>query len=256
MHGSAGIAGRIDRSSPEPYYMQLSRLVEAQIEAGAFTVGDRLPSETDLCRSFDLARSTVRETLRSLQDRGIIKMVPRRGAFVAGPKPSGWLLQVAEGFFEGKVDHEHGQVETRVLSARLRRVPAAVRKALDLTAGATVYELQRVRSLDGKTAMFSINYMLPEVRPTIEATEVVKGKGSLNKALRDAGFMLHGARRTVEAVAADDDLAAKLGVAVGAPLLLVTSQTWGADNRIFDHYTSWLRSDVVKVSVVVRSAES
>lgn len=255
MHGSNGIAGRIDRSSPEPYYMQLSRLVEAQIEAGTFAAGDRLPSETDLCRSFDLARSTVRETLRSLQDRGIIRMVPRRGAFVATPKPSGWLLQVAEGFFEGKVDQEHGSVETRVLSARLTTAPSHVREALDLPPGAKVYELQRVRSLDGKTAMFSINYLLPEVQPAIEATGVVHGKGSLNRVLREAGYRLAGARRTVEAVAADAEVAGRLGVAPGAPLLLVTSQTWGTDNRVFDHYTSWLRSDVVKVSVVARAAE-
>ncbi|MBL8580834.1 MAG: GntR family transcriptional regulator [Rhizobiaceae bacterium] len=255
MHGSLGITGRIDRSSPEPYYMQLSRLVEAQIEAGDFAAGDRLPSETELCRSFDLARSTVRETLRSLQDRGIIKMVPRRGAFVAGPKPAGWLLQVAEGFFEGKVDHENESVETRVLSAGLKAAPPDVREALGLPEGAQVYVLRRLRSLDGKTAMYSINYLLPELQPIIEESAVIRGRGSLNRLLREAGYQLAGARRSVEAVSADDDLAKKLGVAEGDPLLLVTSQSWGPDNRVFDHYTSWLRSDVVKVTVVAKAAE-
>ncbi len=255
MHESVGIAGRIDRSSPEPYYLQLSRLVETQIDSGQFGPGDRLPSETELCRSFDLARSTVRETLRSLQDRGIVRMVPRRGAFVASPKSSGWLLQVAEGFFEGKVDHEHESVETRVLFSDLRPAPREVGQSLGLAAGEKVYELRRERRLDGKMAMYSINYLLPDLKPIVEASEVMQNRGSLNKVLREAGYRVYGARRNVEAVAASEEQAERLGVKRGAPLLLVTSESWGPDERVFDYYTSWLRSDVVKVSVVAKAAD-
>ena len=43
----------------------------------------RLPPESDLCRSFSLARSTVRESLRLLERRGRIKLVPRRGAYAS-----------------------------------------------------------------------------------------------------------------------------------------------------------------------------
>lgn len=256
MRGSATIAGQIDRSSPEPYYLQLSKLVEAQIESGKFLAGDRLPSETDFCRNFDLARSTVRETLRSLQDKGVIKMVPRRGAFVSEKRSSGWLLQVAEGFFEGKVDHEHESVETKVVYSGMRPAPRAVRETLDLNPGDQVYVLRRVRQLGGKIAMYSMNFLLPELRAVVEGSEVMQNRGSLNKVLRDAGYRIHGASRTVEAVAATEDLAETLGVAVGTPLLLVTSHSWGADGRVFDHYTSWLRSDVVKVSVEARAADA
>lgn len=256
MRGEIEISGQIDRSSPEPYYMQLSRLVEAQIEAGRFGAGDRLPSETDLCRNFDLARSTVRETLRSLQDRGIIKMVPRRGAFVAQPKAAGWLLQVAEGFFEGKVDHGGEHVETKVVFAGLQPASRSVAEALGVPAGSEVYELRRIRRLDRKTAMYSINYLLPALRPVIEGSEVIRNRGSLNKTLREAGYRVFGASRSIEAVVADEDLSTKLDVDIGAPLLLVTSRSWGSDERVFDHYTSWLRSDVVKVSVVAKAADA
>ena len=94
----------IDRSSPQPFYLQLSDAIEAAIDSGLFTPGERLPSESELCRKFDLARSTVRETLRTLEDRRRIRVVPRRGAFVIDPWQAGWGLQVATGFFEGEVD--------------------------------------------------------------------------------------------------------------------------------------------------------
>ena len=256
MRGPDEIVGRIDRSSPEPYYMQLSKLVENQIEAGKFAPGERLPSETELCRSFELARSTVRETLRSLQDRGVIRMVPRRGAFVTGPKSSGWLLQVAEGFFEGNVDHGHKSVETQVLFSDLCTATREVSDALGLNPGEKVYVLRRERRLAGKMAMYSINYLLPELQAVVEASEVMQNRGSLNKVLRDAGYRVYGARRQVEAVASSDEQALRLGVPTGSPLLLVTSASWGTDERVFDYYTSWLRSDVVKVSVVAKAADT
>jgi len=247
------ISGMIDRASPEPYYMQLLRLIEAEIGAGRYRVGERLPGETDLCRHFDLARSTVRETLRSLQDRGLIKIVPRRGAYVAKAPTSGWLLQVSEGFFEEKVYHEHGTVETRVLRSEMQHASRELQAILELPANKSVYVLERVRLLEGEVAMYSINYLLPDLKRRIEATDVVRGNGSLNEVLRREGYKIYGAHREVEAVSADEALAEKLNVAVGSPLLLVTSKSWNENNQPFDYYRSWLRSDVVKVSVIARA---
>ncbi|MBK3744707.1 GntR family transcriptional regulator [Paraburkholderia aspalathi] len=246
----------IDRSSPVPYYMQLSQLMEEAMDRGDYSPGDRLPTESDLCRDYDLARSTVRETLRYLQDQGRIKVVPRRGAFVAEQTGTGWLLQVAEGFFEAEVDHHHRAVDTRVIKAGRCELPDAASAALGLDAGASGFMLARVRRLDGNLALYSINYMLPEIENAVRSSEVMNGGGSLNRTLQSAGFAVFRARRSVAAVAATEELAQLLDVPIGAPLLLVTSVSWGRDDKPFDFYTSWLRSDVVKVTVEAQAAVS
>lgn len=245
----------IDRSSPEPYYLQLSRLMEAQIDAGRYAIGDRLPGETELCRAYDLARSTVRETLRSLQERGRIRVVPHRGAFVVDPQPTGWLLQIAEGFFEAEVDHNNRSVETEVLSAGAAPLPRAAATALSLPEKTPGYSLKRLRRLDGRTALYSVNYLLPELEPVVAASEIMQGRGSLNRVLRAAGYGIAGARRSVEAVAAPADVASLLGIQAGLPLLLVTSVSWTREHRAFDYYTSFVRSDVVPLTVEARANE-
>ena len=236
--------------------MQLSQLMEEAMDRGDYSPGDRLPTESDLCRDYDLARSTVRETLRYLQDQGRIKVVPRRGAFVAEQTGTGWLLQVAEGFFEAEVDHHHRAVDTRVIKAGLCELPDAAAAALRLNAGASGFMLARVRRLDGNLALYSINYMLPEIENAVRSSEVMNGGGSLNRTLQSAGFAVIRARRSVAAVAATEELAQLLDVPIGAPLLLVTSVSWGRDDKPVDFYTSWLRSDVVKVTVEAQAAVS
>lgn len=243
----------IDRSSEVPYYLQLARLMEHAIDAGTFEPGSRLPSESELCSDYGLARSTVREMLRHLADQGRIKLVPRRGAFVAEQAAPGWRLQVTQGFFEVEV-HQHHDVETRVLEATRCVLPEAAAAALEVKAGSAGFKLARVRRLDGKLALYSVNFLLAEIEAVVRSTDVVRGGSSLNKTLQAAGYETYRARRSVEALPADEKVAGLLGVPVEHPLLLVTSVSWDKSNRPFDYYTSWLRSDVVRVTVEAQAA--
>ena len=43
------------------------------LHRGTYTCGDSLPAETELCRRFDVSRSTVRSALSRLQDLGLIE---------------------------------------------------------------------------------------------------------------------------------------------------------------------------------------
>jgi GntR family transcriptional regulator len=52
------------------------------IQAGSFQPGDRLPGEIDLCRRFNVSRSTIRQALASLQHAGLIETWSGAGSFV------------------------------------------------------------------------------------------------------------------------------------------------------------------------------
>tara|TARA_R110002167_G_scaffold95240_1_gene253763 strand:- start:897 stop:1616 length:720 start_codon:yes stop_codon:yes gene_type:complete len=62
----------------QPRYRALAESLRADIAAGRYPVGSRLPSEEQLCESFSVSRHTVREALRSLSGEGIIER--RQGA--------------------------------------------------------------------------------------------------------------------------------------------------------------------------------
>ncbi|MFI6901660.1 FadR/GntR family transcriptional regulator [Nonomuraea sp. NPDC050394] len=57
-------------------YERIVEQIEEAVETGTLTPGHRLPSERDLMAQFSVSRSTVREALRVLQARGLVRSRP------------------------------------------------------------------------------------------------------------------------------------------------------------------------------------
>lgn len=52
------------------------------IAEGGLTVGDRLPTERELCERFSASRNTVREAMRMLKAFGVVEVRPKVGATI------------------------------------------------------------------------------------------------------------------------------------------------------------------------------
>jgi DNA-binding FadR family transcriptional regulator len=68
--------------TPEPVRRpreQVEKQLRDAIVSASFKGGDRLPSEAELAREFQVSRSTVREALRVLVSEGLIRKVPGAG---------------------------------------------------------------------------------------------------------------------------------------------------------------------------------
>ena len=76
----------IERNSPVPLYHQLKRLLAGRIANGEWQPGDMLPTEEQLQEQYGLSRTTVRQSLKELEDEGKISRHRGRGTFVSQPK--------------------------------------------------------------------------------------------------------------------------------------------------------------------------
>lgn len=72
----------IDRDSPIPIYHQLKTLIQEQIESGVWSPGERIPTELELCRTYNISRSPVRQALGELAYEGLLVRRPALGTFV------------------------------------------------------------------------------------------------------------------------------------------------------------------------------
>ena len=128
---------------------QVSETIRSAILEGRLQVDERLPSEDELARRFQVSRPTVREALKRLAAQSLIRSRrgPTGGNFVARPDLDGVskvftgaaTLLVGLGAFDAD-EMVDARIETETVCCRLA---AANREASDLEAMAAEIELQR-----------------------------------------------------------------------------------------------------------------
>ncbi|MFE9600467.1 FadR/GntR family transcriptional regulator [Streptomyces hokutonensis] len=120
---------------PSPLVEQAAARLRAQIAAGEWPVGGKLPGETTLATELGVGRSTVREALRALAGAGLVR--PRQGAgvfVIATEAAEDWPTRLRRAAVTDVYEVRMGvEVQAARLAAR-RRTPqdvTAMERALD-----------------------------------------------------------------------------------------------------------------------------
>jgi GntR family transcriptional regulator len=243
---------RIHRASPVPLYFQLVRALREEIVSGRWPPGERLASEPDLGKHFSVSRTVVRQALGRLEDEGLLLREKGRGTFVSDGRDRSWLLQSSEGFFQDEAERHGLPVTSTVLRSEVAPLPDWAAEALGLARGTEGPALVRLRLIEGQVALYTENYLLPELADTVLG---VTQDASLYEALeRELGIVIHGGRRVVEAVTAGEELGRLLEIAPTAALAFIESVSWDDELRPFDCYQAWLRTDRTRIEVQVSRA--
>jgi DNA-binding FadR family transcriptional regulator len=66
-------------------HRDVMRILITDIVTGTRSSGDKLPREVDLAEQFGVSRGVARETIRAMEERGLIAVKHGKGATVSGP---------------------------------------------------------------------------------------------------------------------------------------------------------------------------
>jgi GntR family transcriptional regulator len=82
------VAGdRIDPLGPKPPYRQIAEIIRRRIVSGQYRPHTRIPTESELVETYEVARTTARRAVSALRDEGLVYTVPQRGTYVAEQPP-------------------------------------------------------------------------------------------------------------------------------------------------------------------------
>lgn len=240
-------AGAIDRRSPIPFYYQLKQILVAEIESGRFEEGDRLPGEHELCSTFDVSRTVVRQALSELEGEGWLTRRKGRGTFVAPRKVSESLFQSLTGLHED-VTARGGVLRSEVRRRESMPASAGIAAELGINEGEPIILLDRLRLVDGVPWVRVVSYLPHALCPRVLEEDLEHG--SLYALLEGAcGVKISHGRRTVEAVAASAEVAGALGMEERDPVLLLRSTSYGEDGRPVEHFVAHHRGDLSRFEV-------
>jgi GntR family transcriptional regulator len=214
----------------EHLHRRVYRTIAEEIAQGALPVGSRLPSERELSDRLEVSRATVRRALAELGNAGLVDSYAGRGTFVSAG-PIGEAPNALQSFSE--VGATRGlRATAKVLLARVRPADLDEGEALGVVAGADVFELERVRLLDGLPV--SIDHSRVPLARAPSLVDLDFSEASLYEALDEAGAGPARADYTIGAIKADKRRARHLGVEPGSPLLQTTTKSYDQASRLVE----------------------
>jgi Transcriptional regulators len=128
--------------------------------------GDRLPTEAQLAARFGVARSTMREALKRLEEEGLVDAVQGKGRFVSafGALVVERPITRYEGIAE-MLSNLGFTVTTAVLSFEEVTATPAQAKALEIADGSELIRLTRLRYGDDEPLVYTVDLIVRDALP-------------------------------------------------------------------------------------------
>lgn len=175
----------------DPLYKQVTDALVELIDR-EFSPGDRFLSEREVSDRFEISRTTANKALSNLVIEGVIEFRTGVGTFVRRPRPNVNLRRLVS--FTEKARSAGFAPQTRVVSFREVPIgavsvlpPDEVADSLGGDRRAHVYEIERVRRLDGKPVIYERRALRRDLCPGLSADALA---GSLYTLLLER-FALH-----------------------------------------------------------------
>ena len=141
----------------EHLYLKLSDMLAEQIMDGTLAEGTLLPSERELCQIHGLSRTTVRQALQDLSQKGYSRAIHGKGTVVVRPQIRQELRSIYS--FDADMRRLQKNPETKIMDF-VKIVPTGnVAAMMNLPSGESVYRIMRLRLADNEPMLLETNYL-------------------------------------------------------------------------------------------------
>lgn len=230
-----------------PKYYRLKHILRERV--ASLQVGDSVPSETELCQTYDVSRTTVRKALSDLVQEGLIYSIQGKGTFVAPKKlRSSWVQQT--GGLYADMTERGFKVTMHVLEITTIPAEENISSELNIQEGEPVFRLVRLRYVDDKPFDVCTNFLPAQRFAGLEKADFTHN--SLYSILRSMfGVHLHHGVRRIEAVACTTEEARLLGIKLNSPLLVMYSLMYDDKGQATEFGVVRQRSDAAQIVINV-----
>ena len=215
----------------------------------ATPAGERLLSEPKLALKLKVSRATLREAMRSFEERGLIHRRQGMGTFVVGHKQiieSG--LEVLESI-DTLAHRIHLDVSLGELQVTRLKADPLQAEELAIQPGAPLTQVVRVIRAEGRPVAYLVDLLPVDV---LQPEEMAKGfTGSVLDLLLERGNLaLSQSKTEIRAVAASAEIARALEIQRGDALLFFVAYLYTEDGKVVDYSFSYFLPGYFKFHVV------
>lgn len=230
----------IGKTNPTPLYLQLKNKIKRDIRMGTLKPGDKLPSETQLQKTYNMSRVTVRNAMEELSIEGYIIKVQGKGSFVAQSD----MLRLPIGItsFTDDAKMQGITLTSKVVKCEIEDIRSDLDREFFVgRSDDRILVLKRVRIANGTPVTVEENHLFADMI-TLKDENL---EGSLYEILMNKYHLMpsNKGRRSVKIVPADEEIAGLLQLPTGTPVITSEMCVFDASGEPIHTVTDWVRGD-------------
>ena len=213
-------------------YLEVIDFLLEDLKSNQYPPGSKLPSEEQLAREFSVSRVTLREALRVLEEDGWITRHHGLGTFVMDKRSV--PVQTLSSIVSISTIFKRAGLEGRFTKAELRKIPAPQRIAekLKISAKEDIWEVERVRTMGDKPAIYSFDYFPASFIPSGQENRLNDYKHSLYHFLSEVcGQTSEDGESWFKPLMSDKKLSTILKIKLNTPLMYIETIDFNTDKR-------------------------
>ncbi len=229
---------QLDPNSTQPLHRQAEDLLRKMIQQEAYRKGKLLPNEVELSKELKISRNTLRQAINKLVFEGLLIRKKGYGTTVA---PQNVMSNARNWKSFSQEMHALGMnVQNFELHISRKCPPAEAAEFLNAPEGVKLLCLERLRGRPGLPFVYFISYFNPVIGMTGEEDMSLPLYENLE---RSYGIVVKTSREQIYARAASSELADKLDVGEGEPILVRKRFVLDVDDNPVEYNIGYYRSD-------------
>ncbi len=219
-------------STALPIYIQISELLQREIAAGLYAAGDRLPPESELAKTLNVAVGTLRKALSELALRGLLERRQGSGTYVKAAADTGAGKSIYE-FFRLELLKGGGLPTAQILAFDKIETPAEFEFAFSKKC----YRVRRLRLLSNQAIALEEIYFDSKQHPNLQQADLGEALYLFYK--ERLGFWIASAEDRVGMSVVPDWSPAEFQPSVDSACPSVERISYSGKNKIEEYSITW-----------------
>jgi GntR family transcriptional regulator len=243
-----------------PLYFQLEQIIKSKILIGEFVPGQQIPTDKDLCETYQVSTITARQAILNLVKEGLVIRRQGKGTFVAEGLRNIKNIKTLRlsGDINDVIPEGLKAQDVEVLDIMKVKTPQRVANLLDIEEREDIIQIRRMRSENNIPVSYIKNYLPLEIGEKIEKEDLCLYP-MLDILRNRLKVPLTGGIQYVEAIVADYDIASALSVNICSPILYLETIIFERHNKPVEFVQTFYRPDqfryTVKLSIKSRQKQ-
>lgn len=235
---------QLDPNSSKPLHQQAEDLLRTMIQQEEYRKGKLMPNEVELSKELNISRNTLRQAINRLVFEGLLVRKKGYGTTVAPQNvmsnARNWMSFSQEMNTQGMV------VQNFELHISRKTAPDEALEFFDTSKEVKLLCLERLRGQPNLPFVYFVSYFNPAIPMTGEEDMTLPLYQNLNK---NYGVVVKTSREMIYARAANAELAEKLDIDAGEPILIRKRFVLDVNDRPVEYNIGYYRADSFTYSI-------